>query len=68
MKSNTNQDTDELYLPFYSRYQEMQTALDLSAVYETVYVTGINGLSVLTSCAKTCYEEDEEEEIETLNK
>lgn len=42
----------------------MQTALDLSAVYETVNVESVDSLSGWTSCATANWEEDEEEEEE----
>ena len=42
----------------------MQTALDRSAVYETVDVQSVNSLSGWTSCAVASWEEDEEEEEE----
>ncbi len=41
----------ESHLPCDPSHQEVQTALDLSAVYETVDVESINSLSGRTSCA-----------------
>lgn len=49
-------------LPFNPGHQEVQTALDRSAVYETVDVKSIYCLSGGTSCALASWEEDEEEE------
>lgn len=49
-------------LPSDPSHQEVQTALDRCAVYETVDVKSIDGLSGWTSCAMTSWEEDEEKE------
>lgn len=48
-------------LPLDSCDHEVQTALDLSAVYETVNVRGIDILSSGASCAFAGWEEDEDE-------
>lgn len=53
-------------LPFDSGHQEVQTALDLSAVYETVNVKSINGLSGWTSCAMASWKDDGEEQEKRL--
>lgn len=49
-------------LPFDPSHQEVQTALNLGAVYETVNVVSINGLFFLTPCTMACWENDKEEQ------
>lgn len=53
-----------IVLPFDPSHQEVETALNLSAVYETVNVKSINRLSGRTSCAVASWEDDGEEEEE----
>lgn len=45
-------------LPKNPRDQEVKTALDLGAVDEAVYVAGVHGLSVFSTCSFTHYRDD----------
>lgn len=68
MQQKKSSNTNIISLPFDPGHQEVQTALDRGAVYETVNVESVDGLSVYASCAVTSCEEDEEEEEEEESK
>lgn len=51
-----------IILPFNPSHQEVETALNLSAVYETIDVKSIDRLSFRTSCAVASWEEEKEKD------